>query len=166
MIPKGNRTRVKNIILIYREAAVKDIGQIQFVRNAVKENRLSDPALVPDKDVEDYMFNRGKGWVCEVDEKIVGFAIVDLIDNNIWALFLLPEFEAMGIGKHLHNIMMDWYFLQTNKTIWLGTEPKSRAEKFYRMQGWMEVGVHGKGEIKFEMDFKTWSGKPLDKTKT
>ena len=37
--------------MIYREAAIRDIAQIQFVRNAVKENRLSDPALVPDKDV-------------------------------------------------------------------------------------------------------------------
>ena len=35
--------------MIFRESEIKDIGQIQFVRNAVKENRLSDPALVPDK---------------------------------------------------------------------------------------------------------------------
>lgn len=143
--------------MIYREAEIRDIPQIQFVRNAVKENRLSDPALVPDKDVEEYITNRGRGWVCEVDEKIVGFAIVDLIDNNVWALFIHPDFEAMGLGKKLHQIMMDWYFTQTDKTIWLGTEPKSRAETFYRMQGWKEVGTHGKGEIKFEMDFIAWS---------
>jgi GNAT superfamily N-acetyltransferase len=143
--------------MIFREAEINDIAQIQFVRNAVKENRLSDPALVPDKDVEEYMTKRGKGWVCEMEEKIVGFAIVDLIANNVWALFVHPDFETMGIGKKLHQAMMDWYFLQTKEKIWLGTEPKSRAEKFYRMQGWKEVGIHGKGEIKFEMDFGTWS---------
>ncbi len=141
----------------YREAALTDINQVQFVRNAVKENRLSDPALVPDKDVETYMTKRGKGWVCEVDKRIVGFAIVDLVENNVWALFVHPDFEAKGVGKELHRIMMDWYFVQTNKKIWLGTEPKSRAETFYRMLGWKEIGVHGKGEIKFEMDFETWS---------
>ena len=141
----------------FREGGINDISQIQFVRNAVKENRLSDPALVPDEDVEEYMTRRGKCWVCETDKKIVGFAIVDLIENNVWALFVHPEFEAMGVGKKLHQIMMDWYFIQTKEKIWLGTEPKSRAEKFYRMHGWKEVGVHGKGEIKFEMDFKTWS---------
>jgi GNAT superfamily N-acetyltransferase len=141
----------------YREAEINDIGQIQFVRNAVKENRLSDPALVPDQDVEEYMTKRGKGWVCVTDDIVVGFAIVDLIANNVWALFLNPEFEAMGIGKKLHQIMMDWYFVQTNEKIWLSTEPGSRAEKFYRMQGWKEVGVHGKGEIKFEMSFEDWS---------
>ena len=145
--------------MIYREAAIRDIAQIQFVRNAVKENRLSDPALVPDKDVAAYITNRGKGWVCEVDKRIVGFSIVDLVENNVWALFVHPDFEALGIGKKLHELMMDWYFDQTNNKIWLGTEPKSRAETFYRIQGWKEVGVHGKGEIKFEMDLETWSAR-------
>jgi GNAT superfamily N-acetyltransferase len=143
--------------MIYREAEISDIEQIQFVRHAVKENRLSDPSLVPDKDVEEYMTERGKGWVCQMDKRIVGFAIVDLIENNVWALFIHPDFEAMGIGKRLHRIMMDWYFVHTNNKIWLGTEPNSRAEKFYRMQGWTEVGIHGKGEIKFEMSFEDWS---------
>ena len=143
--------------MIFREAQITDISQIQIVRNSVKENMLSDPSLVPDKDVEEYMTNRGKGWVCEIDNAIVGFAIADLIENNIWALFIHPDFEARGIGKKLHQTMMDWYFLQTNEKVWLGTAPNSRAEKFYRMQGWKEVGIHGKGEIKFEMSYKDWA---------
>lgn len=143
--------------MIFREATIKDIEQIQVVRNAVKENRLSDPALVPDTDVAEYITKRGKGWVCEIDDTVEGFAIADLVDKNIWALFINPDFEAKGIGKKLHQLMMDWYFTQTTETIWLGTAPNSRAEKFYRMQGWKEVGMHGKNEIKFEMDFKSWS---------
>ncbi|MEP7254162.1 MAG: GNAT family N-acetyltransferase [Ferruginibacter sp.] len=151
--------------MIFREAQISDIGQMQFVRNSVKENMLSDPALVPDKDVEEYMTNRGKGWVCEIEGTIVGFAIADLIENNIWALFIHPDFEARGIGKKLHQMMMDWYFVQTNEKVWLGTAPNSRAEKFYRMQGWKEVGIHGKGEIKFEMDSATWSDASSDHNK-
>lgn len=145
--------------MIFREAEIKDISQIQFVRNAVKENMLPDPALVSDGDVEEYITKRGKGWVCEVDEKIVGFAIVDLIDNNVWALFVHPDFETRGIGKKLHQIMMDWYFLQTKEKIWLGTDPDSRAYKFYKMQGWKEVGTHGEIEIKFEMCNADWNNK-------
>lgn len=146
--------------MIFREAEIKDIPQIQVVRNSVKENMLSDPALVPDSDVEDFITRRGKGWVCEIDGQIVGFSIADLQDNNIWALFLHPDHEAKGIGKQLHRLMMDWYFSQTHETVWLGTAPNSRAEKFYRMQGWKEVGIHGKGEVKFEMNFEEWtSGK-------
>ncbi|MFZ1785843.1 MAG: GNAT family N-acetyltransferase [Ferruginibacter sp.] len=147
--------------MIFREADIADIGQIQFVRHAVKENRLSDPSLVTDADVEEYMTKRGRGWVCEIQNTVIGFAIVDLIENNVWALFVLPEYEAMGIGKKLHRMMMDWYFIHTKEKIWLGTEPGSRAEKFYRMQGWREAGIHGKNELKFEMDFQSWSGAPV-----
>ena len=139
-----------------RVAELKDIPQIQVVRNLVKENRLSDPKLVPDKDVEEYMFRRGKGWVCEVNDEVVGFAIADLVDNNIWALFVHPGFEKLGIGKRLHDEMINWYFDQTDKTVWLGTAPKTRAESFYRKAGWKEIGVHGKGEIKFEMTKDNW----------
>ncbi len=145
--------------MIFRDAQISDIPQIQVVRNAVKENMLSDPALVPDKDVEDFITNRGKGWVCEMDDTIIGFAIADLREHNIWALFVDPGHEAKGIGKKLHQLMLDWYFNQTKEKVWLGTSPNSRAEKFYRMQGWKEVGVHGKGEIKFEMEFGMWMEK-------
>lgn len=140
--------------MIFRVAMIADVKQIQFVRNTVKENTLSNPALVTDEDVVEYITKRGKGWVCLVDEMIAGFSIVDLKDNNIWALFVHPDFEGKGIGKRLHDMMLDWYFEQTKEKVWLGTSPGTRAEKFYRMQGWKEVGVHGKGEIKFEKDLK------------
>ncbi len=139
-----------------REAKLGDIQQIQIVRNAVRENTLSNPNLVTDKDCAEYMFERGKGWVCEMNNKIIGFAIVDLQDNNIWALFLLPEFEKQGIGRQLHDNMLDWYFTQTKEKVWLGTSPKTRAEIFYKKAGWTEVGMHGKGEIKFEMTYEDW----------
>lgn len=147
--------------MIFREAKIADIRQIQIVRNSVKENMLSDAALVPDEDVKDFITNRGKGWVCEIDNSIVGFSIADLKESNIWALFVLPEFEGKGIGKKLHKEMLDWYFTQTKEKLWLGTAPNTRAEKFYRVYGWKEVGVHGKGEIKFEMSFENWKNLKL-----
>jgi GNAT superfamily N-acetyltransferase len=143
-------------LMNFREARLADIPQIQIVRNSVKENMLSNPALVTDKDCENYLINRGKGWVCEIEDRVVGFAIVDLVDRNVWALFIQPVFEGKGIGRRLHDDMLDWYFSQTNSTIWLGTAPGTRAEIFYRKSGWKEVGVHGKGEIKFEMTADDW----------
>jgi GNAT superfamily N-acetyltransferase len=139
-----------------REATHSDIPYIQMVRNSVTENTLSDPALVPDKDVESYITQRGKGWVCELDNQIVGFAITDLMDYNIWALFLLPAFEQKGIGRALHDTMLNWYFAQTRHKVWLSTSPGTRAEGFYRKAGWKEVGTYGKGEIKFEMGWEDW----------
>lgn len=145
--------------MIFRQATTADIPQIQTVRNAVKENVLSDPALVSDHDNEVYLTERGKGWVCVDTGKIVGFAIADLVENNIWALFILPEYEGRGIGKTLHNMMLNWYFEQTQQTVWLGTAFATRAENFYRMQGWKEAGTHGPKEIKFEMSYADWKGR-------
>lgn len=142
--------------MIIREAVIDDIKQIQSVRNSVLENMLSNPALVTDQDCEEFISVRGKGWVCEIDNQIVGFSIADLKDGNIWALFLRPEFENQGIGRQLHDIMLDWYFAQDKEHVWLGTAPNTRAELFYRKSGWIETGTHGKGEIKFEMTSNQW----------
>jgi GNAT superfamily N-acetyltransferase len=142
--------------VIFREAKIEDIKQMQEVRKSVKENILSDPNLVTDRDCEEFITVRGKGWVCEMEDKIVGFAIVDLKENNIWALFLHPAFERKGIGLKLHKMMLDWYFSQTTTNVWLGTAFNTRAERFYRKAGWKEVGLHGTGEIKFEMTFENW----------
>ncbi|OBX20977.1 acetyltransferase (GNAT) family protein [Gelidibacter algens] len=139
-----------------REAKKDDIDQIQIVRNSVKENTLSNPKLLTEKVYEDFLFKRGKGWVCEINNQIVGFSIVDLVEKNVWALFLLPDFEKRGIGKHLHDIILDWYFTQTKDIIWLGTTPKTRAETFYRTAGWIEAGMNGPKEIKFEMSYEDW----------
>ena len=122
---------------------------------------LSNPDLVTDADCVRYITERGKGWVCEVEGKIVGFAIADLEDHNIWALFLMPEFESKGIGRKLHQLMLEWYFTQTNETVWLSTAPSSRAETFYRKAGWLEAGTYGKGEIRFEMSASQWKDKIL-----
>lgn len=142
--------------MIFRKAEIGDISQIQLVRNSVRENVLSNPSHVTDQACEEFLTVRGQGWVCENDGKIVGFAIADLKENNIWALFLRPEFEKRSIGKHLHDLMLDWYFTQTKTTVWLGTSPNTRAETFYKKRGWREMGKHGKNEIRFEMSFEDW----------
>lgn len=143
-------------MITYREARPEDITEIQKVRHSVKENVLSNPELVTDADCEDYLTRRGKGWVCVMDKVIVGFAIIDLQDENVWALFLKPEAEGLGIATELHRLMLDWYFSTGKKEVWLGTLPGTRAEKFYRKKGWREAGRHGEGELKFTMMKKDW----------
>jgi GNAT superfamily N-acetyltransferase len=142
--------------MIFREAEIEDIKQMHVVRVAVKENILPDPGMITEDEYKDFLTLRGKGWVCEMDDHIVGFAIVDLMENNIWALFVEPGYEGKGIGKKLHDEMMNWYFNQTNKTVWLGTSPNTRAEKFYRTAGWKQTGIRKNGEIKFELTSNDW----------
>ncbi|HEX6333694.1 MAG TPA: GNAT family N-acetyltransferase, partial [Flavisolibacter sp.] len=99
---------------------------------------------------------RGKGWVCQVDNTIEGFSIVDLNSHNVWALFVHPQSEGKGIGSLLHHVMLDWYFSQTRETLWLSTAPHTRAETFYRKKGWAEAGMHNARELRFEMTSSHW----------
>ena len=142
--------------MIFRTANLDDIEQIQVVRHLVKENRLSNPDLVRDSDVACYITEKGKGWVCEVAGRIVGFSIVDLKEKSIWALFVDPDFAEMGIGKELHRLMIDWYFEQTKESVVLGTAPNTRAERFYELQGWRKIGNYTNGEVKFELNYGDW----------
>ncbi len=137
--------------MLIRQAIISDIPAMQVVRHLVKENILSNPALVTDEDCEDYITRRGKGWVCEIEGYIAGFAIADLVDENIWALFVDPTFEKLGIGRKLHDTMLDWYFAQGKKRVWLGTAPNTRAAHFYEKAGWKNMGMTKGGEIRFEM---------------
>jgi len=137
--------------MLIREAQLADIPQLTVVRFAVTENVLSNPGLVAEADYVEFLTRRGRGWVAVVEGRIAGFAIVDLSGNNLWALFVQPGFDRQGVGRALHDTMLDWYFAQTRKTLWLGTAPGTRAEAFYQQAGWHSLGLRPNGEVKFEM---------------
>lgn len=145
--------------MIVREASLADIPQMQVIRNSVKENALSNPDIISGKDYMEFISERGKGWVCQTEKQVVGFAILDVREANIWALFVHPDFEKRGIGRKLHDQMLQWYFSNYTQTLWLGTAPDTRAQIFYRLSGWREVGLHGKGEVKFELSCSDWANK-------
>jgi GNAT superfamily N-acetyltransferase len=145
------------VSMIFRTAALSDIKQIQVVRHLVKENILRDPGRVTDQDVAYYISVNGKGWVCEAEGLVVGFSIADLADKSVWALFVRPDFAERGIGKELHRLMLDWYFKQTKEKLVLGTSPDTRADRFYRLQGWKPVGRYANGDTQFEMSYEDWN---------
>jgi GNAT superfamily N-acetyltransferase len=138
--------------MIFRRATVADIKEMFRVRMAVLENRLSDPALVTDDICRAMLLDKGAGWVCEADGEVAGFAIVDLSQSNIWALFVHPDSERKGIGKRLHDLMVSWSFENGQVKLRLSTDPGTRAEAFYRQAGWRQTGVEANGELRFELD--------------
>jgi len=142
--------------MIFREARLSDIKQMHVVRMAVKENKLSSPTVIKEEDYVNFLTVDGKGWVCELNNSILGFAIIDMKRNNIWALFVHPDHEGKGIGRKLFGMMIDWYFSLYQQPLWLGTAPNTRAAKFYREAGWREIGLQKNGEIKFEMQHEDW----------
>ena len=143
-----------NNLPFIRETDHSDIKRMHEIRMTVKENTLSNPNLITPADYEEFLFRRGKGWVAIENLNIIGFAICDLKEENIWALFVHPDHEGKGVARALQKEMLEWYFTQKEK-VWLGTAPGTRAEKFYRASGWREKGMHGK-EVKFEMTKEMW----------
>jgi GNAT superfamily N-acetyltransferase len=142
--------------MLIREATTKDIKELHTIRMSVKENVLVDISKVTEKDYEKYLTTDGKGWLCELDEKILGFTIVDITTSNVWALFILPEYQGKGVGKMLQRKMVNWYFDHFSKKLWLTTGAGTKAESFYRQSGWKEVEKLSNGEIKFELAIADW----------
>jgi GNAT superfamily N-acetyltransferase len=137
-----------------REAKIADIPAMHRIRKAVKENVLTNPLAVQETDYVPYLSLPNKGWVCEIENQIVGFSIVDVTGNEVWALFVNPLFEGRGIGARLHDEMVTWYFSQDKTELILGTERGTRAEGFYLHKGWDAIGQKSNGEIIFKMQRK------------
>lgn len=143
----------------YRVATAHDIPGMQVVRRSVKENALSDPSRIRDEDYMPYLAARGRTWVALDGAQVVGFAVADLQEGSVWALFVLPNYEARGIGKELHRQMMDWYFAQTGREAWLSTAYATRAEEFYRRQGWRDAGAYSAMERRLELSREDWAAR-------
>lgn len=141
------------------EATIDDIGSMLVIRKSVRENVLADPGSVTEEDCVEYLTTRGKGWTCVIDGEMAGFAIIDVKDDNVWALFVHPQHEGKGVGRRLQVEMLDWYFAQGKEMVWLGTDPDTRAAGFYQKSEWRKVGMRDNGEIRFEMTEKEWSNK-------
>lgn len=138
--------------MIFREADAADIPAIRVIRSAVKENTLSDPERIPAALIGQYLSTLGKGWVCELDGKIVGFSFAANQDDSIWALFVLPEFEGRGVGKALLARATGWLFDQGAESVTLGTAPDTRADRFYRAQGWTRGELRANGEVSYRLE--------------
>lgn len=148
-----------------RVAADADIPEMHRVRMAVRENRLVDPSSIQPHHYGALMAAGGRAWVAEAGSadasgRIVGFAVGDRERSSVWALFVEPGFEGLGIGRRLHDTMLSWLFAAGAERVRLGTDPGTRAERFYRAAGWRELGAAGKGEARYEMRREWWPGGP------
>ncbi len=133
-----------------REALPSDVPAMHAIRLRVRENKLSDPAVVVEQDYHDFMARGTKSWVCESQGTILGFVMVDADKQNLWALFVAPEHEFKGVGRTLHDVMLAWYF-DRHDLLRLSTAPDTRAEEFYRKAGYSAVGTTPSGEVIFEL---------------
>jgi GNAT superfamily N-acetyltransferase len=133
-----------------RPALASDIPDMQRIRHAVRENRLVS-RMIRDREVQEAIENRGRGWVVEVSGEVVAFAIGDAQSGSIWALFVHPDHERKGYGRRLHDTMVDWLWSRGLDRLWLTTEPRTRAQRFYESAGWQLAGPTDGGELRYEI---------------
>jgi GNAT superfamily N-acetyltransferase len=84
---------------------------------------------------------QGGGWVCRDGQREVGFCLPLLIpEPYLAAIFVIPEYQCKGIGKHLMKLALSWFEKQGAHKAYLETDRGSKAERFYRHLGWHQEG--------------------------
>lgn len=117
--------------------------RVSTTENSVTMEELEDEyELTPDT-IATALQTSAKGWVCEVEDRIVGFAMGDSETGEMTVIAVLSEFERRGIGQLLLDKVRDWLFDSGHDEIWLLTTPdlSFRAYGFYLSQGWTATGL-------------------------
>ena len=132
-----------------RKATVADRPRIAEIRNAVRENRLN-PANADRVDgTADWIFRNGTFWVWEQDGAVQGFSVADPRDGTVFGLFVHPDYEGRGIARALLPLACEDLRAAGHAVATLTTDQGSRAERFYRADGWSETGRQDDGQIIF-----------------
>ena len=134
-----------------RKAERSDIPRIFEIRAAVRENRLSNPELVTPADCE-WFIDNSAFWLWIEDDEIQGFSAADPRDGTIFALFVHPDYEGRGIGRKLIPLACETLKDTDHHSAELTTDAGTRAEMFYRRDGWVEIGRQDDGQIIFRKD--------------
>lgn len=120
----------------------KDLSAIFDLRAVTRENPLSRDELrlmgITEKSTAKSLRTTHRGWLCEDEGKITGFAIGDGQTGELSVIAVLPEYEGQGIGTQLLAEVEGWMASAGRKEFWLWTwsDPKTRAYSFYLNRGW------------------------------
>lgn len=128
-----------------REIHIEDLPTIFEVRIATWHNpngaeELTQFGITIESVTQMLQTGTHQGWLCEVDGKIVGFAMGDRSNGEMWVIAVLKQFDGRGIGKALINQVEAWLASCGWEEIWLTTDvdEKLRAVGFYRRLGWQD----------------------------
>jgi GNAT superfamily N-acetyltransferase len=84
-----------------------------------------------------------KGWLCEEQGSVVGFAIGDRSSGEMWVIAVLPGHIGGGIGGALLERVEAWLFSEGCLELWLTTDidTRLRAYSFYKKHGWTDSKI-------------------------
>jgi ribosomal protein S18 acetylase RimI-like enzyme len=128
--------------MTFRKITDADIPSLFLVRAATRENSWTREQLaevgINDETVAAMINTTHAGWLCEVEDRIVGFAMGNRSNGEMWVIAVLPDYEGKRIGAELLARVEDWLWAEGWAEIWLetGVDPSLRAYGFYKRQGW------------------------------
>jgi ribosomal protein S18 acetylase RimI-like enzyme len=130
--------------MTFREIIVADVPDLFPVRVATRENTLSLQELhalgITIDSVRKQIASTHRGWLCEVNNRVIGFSMGNRQTGEMWVIAVLPEFEDMGVGSRLLMLVEEWLWSEGWQEIWLTTDinTKLRAYGFYKKYGWKD----------------------------
>jgi GNAT superfamily N-acetyltransferase len=133
-----------------RKATTADHPRITAVRNAVRENRLQQANIATVGETAHWIYDNGTFWVWEEDSTVQGFAVADPRDGTIFGLFVHPDYEGRGIARALLPFACNDLREAGFSIARLSTGEGTRADRFYRIDGWTEIGRQEDGQIIFQ----------------
>lgn len=138
-----------------RLATPADVEVLFDIRTSVVQNHLSREQLaalgITAATLADAMRHAPCCWIAQVHGAPAGFAMVDVDDGEVFALFIRPTFEGRGLGQALLDSAEACLF-QTHEVIGLTTDGGAaiRANGFYIHQGWTLVGAVDERDVRYE----------------
>lgn len=138
--------------MFFREAKIQDIDKMYAIRKGSGEQPSQGVAEPTPQDYQHLLKGTGKGWVCEVEGDLLGYALVDYQQGRVWTLTVCPGLEDQFISRMLHDMMTSWCFARGLPKLILSTTPNSRAEQFYCKAGWVKTSTETNGQVILELE--------------
>lgn len=141
--------------VLIRAATADDVETLCAIRTSVVQNHLSleqmaDRGITPQVLV-DTLNAAPCAWIAEVDGQAAGFSMVDLAEGEVFAMFVQPAYENLGLGRQL-MAKAEAALFEHHDRLYLVTDGRDevRANGFYQRLGWC-VADHVDGDdVRYE----------------
>lgn len=140
---------------LIRVATQDDVDTLFVIRTSVVQNHLSveqmaDLGITPQV-LADSIRAAPCVWIAEVNDQPAAFAMVDLAEGEVFAMFVRPTFENLGLGRQLMAVAEAALF-EHHDRLFLITDGRDeiRANGFYQRLGWSVVGPVDGDDVRYE----------------
>lgn len=140
---------------LIRAATQDDVDTLFNIRTRVVQNHLSVEQMaqlgITPQVLADSIREAPCAWVAEVDGQPVAFSMVDLATGEVFAMFVLPTHENLGLGRQLMAVAETALF-ERHATLFLVTDGRDeiRANGFYQRLGWTVTGSVEGDDVSYE----------------